>query len=89
MGEFNKLFGVNQAQALMRSDLEQEAQKLGDVLAGVIGSSVQSTPVTELALEIIDNAPSLVLTFKQWAVVQHMIEAGIRTGVALQGGVTG
>lgn len=76
-------------QELMRRDME-EANSLKATLDGVFGkqphpieNSLLTLPVvSELALGIINEFPSMTLGFKDWAQVQAMIEEGIRRGAA-------
>lgn len=70
------------AQAVMRDEMARgvhQPQRLADTLTGVFGP-MEVTTVTPLALSIITEGPNLELSFAQWAIVQQLVEAGIRRG---------
>lgn len=71
-----------QDQALMREEMSQP-KVLGDVLDEVIGVPSGDVAVTELAYEVINaHGQGLVLGFREWAIIQEMVERAIRAGAA-------
>jgi hypothetical protein len=69
--------GATPAQEVMRA--EMTAGQAVDQLLGPVGSDAE---VSELAVSIIKDSPSLSLTLQEWSFVQSMIEQGIRAGRA-------
>lgn len=81
-------------QNIMRSDMDTQTKSLADVFGEVVGPEEemaselsrygqQQRRAHELALDIIDQH-ELVLSLKQWQIVQAMVEQGIMTGVELE-----
>ena len=69
-------------QRLMAREMSQP-KVLGEVLDEVIGVPASDFDVTQEAWDIINEyGEGLVLGFKEWAIVQALVEAGIVSGRA-------
>lgn len=74
--------GWSREQILMRREMS-EPKVLGDVLEDVVGVPSSDVEVTQEAWAIInEHGEGLVLGFKEWAIVQALVEAGIVSGRA-------
>lgn len=74
--------GWSRDQILMRREMS-EPKVLGDVLEDVVGVPSSDVEVTQEAWAIInEHGEGLVLGFKEWAIVQALVEAGIVSGRA-------
>lgn len=80
------------AQRVMRSDMARDLHKDGSgrpaVSAGVAVhelTGAQGGWVTDMAVDVINQGPNLNLSFEQWAIVQGLIEQGIKQGFHFQG----
>jgi hypothetical protein len=59
-----------------------DPEKLDAILDDVVGpqSRGYSRSITQIALDIISTHSELVLSLKQWQIVQELVEDGIRAG---------
>lgn len=71
------------AQTVMRRDMERgvhQPQRAGEVFNAAFGS-LSTTDEAPLALQVIEkHGAGLKLGMREWAIVQHLVEAGIRMG---------
>lgn len=81
-------------QTIMREDMERSTRSLAEVFDEVVGPQEapaselsrfgqQQRRATQIALDIIDQH-ELVLSLKQWQVVQAMMEQAVMQGVQLE-----
>jgi hypothetical protein len=75
---------LSKAQQTMAREMEEaNVTKAGKVIDDVLGSAMTSDPeALRLTLAIIDRQEGIGLQFsmRQWALIQNMIEQGVRAG---------